>query len=567
MNIRLRRQGDGNEDLVSTPRLPFWIIAIIGYLAVAAYMVWLGRDQINPDGMAHIQNARHYANGRFELAVNSWWAPMVSWILVPSVWMKLSPVLVVKILGVFFGLFFAAATTSILREANESKLCYLGFLAALMLALIMLPAPITSDLLLTCLITWYLARSLRLLHENSLSYAFTTGLLGGVCYLTKSYALVFVMVHLCLTFSMRLLLIPESAARRQTGKLFLIATGGLLIAASPWIVIISVHDGAPTISSKGRIARIASPVYVKDRPLRKNNLQLPRAGRLILDENPAEDPYYRQPTWSPFDGLRGLKYQSVAVFRNGIRAIEYLKKAEPCGLLVCGWVVAVLLICTHNLSTRQAAFRLWASVSVALYIGGYVLVHVASDRYLWPVWGILLALSLHVFSYVSGCTISKGSESATAKNRANTAIKLCIASLFLLNMAYNILVRIDMWHGPTGETSKAMWLKEVAREIDIQGQVCSNHRHSALSVSYWTQTVFLGTFAGSSAGDVTTELTPFGKTFVLVFDDDDLAIELDTSSHFTKRCALRNAQGSGSVWAFEFDPLRRNSKGSIQLAK
>ena len=85
--------------------------AVVLYLLAAVHLAILSRDQINPDGISYIQVARNCAAGRFDLAVNSYWGPLLSWILVPFVWLGWDLQLVVKVLGVVLGLGFAVATT------------------------------------------------------------------------------------------------------------------------------------------------------------------------------------------------------------------------------------------------------------------------------------------------------------------------------------------------------------------------------------------------------------------------------------------------------------------------
>jgi hypothetical protein len=54
------------------PRGAWRLVVILLYSGAAAYVAHLARDRINPDAIAYIQNARHYAAGRFDLAVSGW---------------------------------------------------------------------------------------------------------------------------------------------------------------------------------------------------------------------------------------------------------------------------------------------------------------------------------------------------------------------------------------------------------------------------------------------------------------------------------------------------------------
>ncbi|NQT83890.1 glycosyltransferase family 39 protein, partial [bacterium] len=425
------------------------MLAVAAYLVIAGYIVRLSRNQINPDAVAYVQVARHYASGRWDLAVNSWWGPLLSWLLIPAVWMEIEPLLVVKIFGILFGLGFALAVASLVGKMNDNEGRFLGFLAALMLALTMLPSPVTPDLLLTCLLTWYFSLSIGLLERARASRAFAMGLLGGVAYLTKAYALPFVTVHLCLTFIMKRLLVRRGLAQGRALKPFVAALAGMLIVALPWIVVISEHDGTLTFSSVARFSRAYSPIGVR-RARPAAQIHRPRAGRITSHENQVEV-REGQSVWSPFKDVRGIKYQLVTIFRNAILALGHLKAADSFGILMCGLLVSVLLLfpLRRSFLAKEGILMLWASVSVGAYLGGYILT-VVSQRYLWPVWGLLLGLSVHALGRLHRNRHPRGSDDHARQNRGpigprSAPFRPAIAFLLLISIGYNTLLTIEDW--------------------------------------------------------------------------------------------------------------------------
>jgi hypothetical protein len=59
--------------------------------AVGLALAWINRNQINPDGVAYIQIARHFAHLQIREAVNGYWSPLLSWLLVPFLWLHADP--------------------------------------------------------------------------------------------------------------------------------------------------------------------------------------------------------------------------------------------------------------------------------------------------------------------------------------------------------------------------------------------------------------------------------------------------------------------------------------------
>ena len=207
-------QRDVDDRLASTDGRPLravWACATGGFALLAGLLVWLSRWHLNPDAVAYVQIARHYAGGRFGLAVNSWFGPLLSWLLVPAVRLGLEPVLFVRLMNVGLALGFAVGAVALTARLGGGRGRLLAYVCALLLGVTMVPWPVTPDLLLTCLLTWYFVLSLDLAFAGSSGRALAVGLLGGLCYLAKAYALLFVVAHLVLTFAIR-----HVAARRPS---------------------------------------------------------------------------------------------------------------------------------------------------------------------------------------------------------------------------------------------------------------------------------------------------------------------------------------------------------------
>jgi len=529
-------------------------LAVAAYLLIAGYIVFLCRSEVgDPDAVAYVQIARHYAQGRLDLAVSSWWAPLFSWLLVPAVWAGIEPLVFGRILGVLFGLGFALAVAAVVREMKGDEHRSLAFVAALMLALIMLLRPLMPDFLLTCLLTWYFVLTARLLKRCSLSRSFATGFLGGCAYLAKAYALPFITLHLCLTFTMRRWLVRRGLAEGQVLKPFAMAVAGLLLVCLPWVARISAHDGVLTISGSGRYDLI--PVRAAGLgPLPYKELQRLRSGRITSWENPMEVPY----DWpSASKVLAGVKFQLATVFRNFEEAFKG-ETAAGFGILLLGLlaVTFILLFLRQSLSTTEFVLCCWAFTSVAIYVGGYILLHVRL-RYLFPVSGISLALFVHALGWLRKSSDFHRSEEQAEECPALTrrifaAFRRGLTGLLVVSIGGMLLFMIAGWHGSRGKGAQAHWLKKSARGFGITGRVAANVWSLGLYMSYWSDSVFLGEFGGDSPEAIAKELTPFGQTFVLVFYNKALADKLEKDPLFKTVGVSADLSGNQVVYAFEF---------------
>jgi hypothetical protein len=599
---------------------------VLVYLVLAAALLETARDAVNPDAVAYIQNARHWAAGRADLAVASHWGPMLSWLLVPAIWLGVDPLLTLKALAVVWGLGFAACAARLTRALTGGWWQLAAFSAGLLLALTMLPGPVTPDMLLTFVTTLYFCLSIRLLGKATPSLALAVGVVGGVAYLIKGYALPFVVAHLLLTAVLRWRLVKrvrsakcvvrseeeettgafsrepqasasrvepaikeppspyplpsrergeEEAAPEKAGKpgpreassvvLLGVALFGLFAVAWPWAAVISRQEGHFTFSSSGGHTRIWCPILHPDpRPFPFVPVQLPRAGRLTVWENPSECPL-PWPTWSPLDGTRGLENQLETIWGLTAKALACLKELDSAGVLLAGLLGGGLLTLLLNRwrmgGDDTQCRRRWVWLSVIIYIGGYVLVGVES-RLLWPVTGMIVALGLETVWTLSRVDLrhgglKAGADPAVAAGRAFR--RACVAAL-LASLLYSVLLAGQQWRRFDGPGAKATWLKTASRSLlplDARARtaVVANEWHAGLHATYWSDNVFLGQFDGSGPEAVAAELAPVWRgqpICVLVFNNDELADRLSGSDGFRKLAKSVAPGGGESMSVFEY---------------
>lgn len=515
--------------------------AIAVYIVIASWFVDLSRHQINPDGVVYIMVARHYLSGRFDLAVNSYWGPLLSWLLIPAIWLKADPQLAVKILFLLFGLGFGLGVLSVLRALNgEAPLGARGaliLLAALLLAANMLPEPITPDLLLACIMSWYFALSIRLVRSASAGagLAVAVGAVGGLAYLAKAYALPFVAVHLVLTALTSRLAARRTDAPGPALKPFLTSLAAFAVVALPWVITISVQDGHATIGSAGRLTFFAKQEKLRSRSLpvySRHKLTRPRAGRVTTMENPTEVPAEFRPfDKEPFSWRLGAYLSNIRTLSR--LALRILKDADAFGLMMSGWLVTACLLAASRSfrSGLGGPLRLWTCLSILIYVGGYLPVHLR-DRYLWPIYGLLLALAVHAYSTLLAGRGAQPADDEGGKSPWLRRVGPWVVPVFLvLSVAWPCWDTADLWRKKSAYTQV---FRQAAEQLDVSGQVASNSWGEGLYCSFWNDGVLLGRTYGQSPEDIAAELAPFGgPTRLVIYRDPNLARRLYDSPLFT----------------------------------
>jgi len=540
---------------LSVSRLTAWV-CVSAYLVIGLGMAWLSRFEMTPDGFAYVQIARHYANGSLPLAVNSWWGPLLPWLLVPFIWMKMHPIFAARLLSIVFGLGFAAGVSALVRGMTGGRGWLIALVMGLMASLTMLPRYLSPDMLLACLITWYFVKTMKLLRSDSIGLAAAVGLLGGLAYLTKAYALPFVLFHLAGTVFFKSLLAGRSVTKASL-KQYAAAITVLLLVAAPWILTISIHDGRPTLGSAAKYASAWSGnESLGGMPFTR--LQLPREGRIWTWEDPAET-HFPWPTWSASDGVEGLKKQIRVAGANIVSLPALLNTADAFQLMSGGFILVLVFLfpLRRTLTSRPDAIRLWAALSILLYMGGYVSLFVY-DRYLWPTWGIMFALFIVGPPWLRVVSTAGENNDLTdrpgATSQTLTYWHRLILSVFVVSLSANAITEARA--RLNGKAHAAARFKQVGEKLKAHHLFASNRWRTGLYVTYWANGRFLGQAAGKTPDEVAAELAPFDQSVLLVFDDFALANALTQSPLFISLPIEK-----GGTWAFR---LRSPPERSVQ---
>lgn len=530
------------------------------YAVVAAAVAVISYPLLNADGVSYIQIARHYAAGDLELAVNSYWGPLVSWLLLPGVAAGLDPIVCFRVLDIACGLGMAAGSAALAARLAGPRAGRVAFSGALLLGLRMTPAPLSPDLLLACLIAWYAVAAVGFASQPTPRRAALVGLLGGLSYLAKTYALAFVVAHLATLGALGLVVLRQSTLGRL-GRYLPITAAALLLLAGPWVWAISAHDGQPTVGSVGPMAvsfaaRAAAGVQQPWQPVRQI-----RPGRLTAWENPVE-----------LEGRKGgvgpapsrtLSLGWIAL-RNVRLAADCLRVADGVGLLVLGTLISAVLLVLgwRSAPTADHVARTVLVTAVAIYVGGYLPVWVEM-RYYWPTWGLMLALTIDgIWNAGHGTTLTERGASASRDEALGfegpgARLRAVVLAMLVVGVTVQSLGAIAARH-LRGEFAAARALRKAGRALGPGPHLVSNRWEAGVFAAYWSKTPFLGQLGSREPPAIARELAPVAPARLLIFDDGALARDLDETAGF-RRIATYSLP-DGPVALLEYAPVRAGGR-------
>jgi hypothetical protein len=248
-----------------SPRIHMWALAsafgcAVLVLAFCAY--WFRFDLNNIDGISYISIATQYANGQADTALNAYWSPMVSWLMVPFLMSGMSGIfafMVVNAISAACGI--AIGSIFIWRRTGHKVIPTLlfivistAFFAGTTFVLTPDSLVVTWMILFLVALTWAdgvidMADSGR--RKLWLAGA-TLGAVGALGYFVKQFLIPVYVVSLVIWIAIRLW--PrQRAAGAVSSRPTLTAVTALAVVVAvvcgPWAIALSVKYGEPTIGT------------------------------------------------------------------------------------------------------------------------------------------------------------------------------------------------------------------------------------------------------------------------------------------------------------------------------
>ena len=185
-NIPLAKKGFGFN----------WKHAALLLLVLFAILFPFYRHIIDVDAIGYITVARYYAAGEWAKAINGYWSPLNSWLMVPMIKLDLNDVLCFKIANVFFGIGALYQTEKLLNKfsySNKQNTALL--LTAMVIVLYYASVQLAADMLFTWIFLMYVNVVLKDDLDTNTKSNIHAGLIGAIAFFAKSYGGIFFILH------------------------------------------------------------------------------------------------------------------------------------------------------------------------------------------------------------------------------------------------------------------------------------------------------------------------------------------------------------------------------------
>ena len=348
------------------------------------------------DELSYLSAAAKYASGDLS-AVNSYWAPLLSWMLAPFLALGFSAVTASDIVSVLSGLLALQGGRALVRTLGAT-----GWLARVLdytlvaIALYCAMPYLSADLVLAAILSYYFSVVLRRDYALRRSSGYLSGMLGGLAYYAKVYAFPFFVAHFVLV-NVAHFLWADAAARAGVRRH---ARNGFLVFAAMVAVWVGAMYAKYEVVTLGLTSKYNFAIVgpeARNRPILAIGLDAdPRPGNTSVWEDPAD--FYKVPSalecclkpWSPFSSIAALKHQLRLVKTNLAITLEDFQLFSSLSYAV---IILCALLCIPRLADARAHIPIvLALLGMGIYSAGYMLVY-SDERYLWPMLFLLVALS------------------------------------------------------------------------------------------------------------------------------------------------------------------------------
>ncbi|MEO0288248.1 MAG: hypothetical protein ABIN00_01210 [candidate division WOR-3 bacterium] len=441
----------------------FWLTLFIFSLTFF-FLFPFFRYQINPDGISLINITKKYLTGNFKLAVNGYWSPLISFLLVPFLVVFKEGIISFKILSYFIGLFSIYSFDRFLKnsgvKSNYRKIFLMIILPVVTTHFTLIT--ITSDFITT---TFFLFLLSFLVDENIFKqkYSFIlVGFIGFLTYLAKTYGFFFFLGLLMILFLFNLI-----KKDFKNVKYFFLSGIVFIFLSSIWIIAISAKYGYPTLGTTGKFNYTVLTVdTLKLKEIYTHPLPPPDSFSTSFWDDPS---YVKHPEINIKMIVGNLNYYLKIVSERTLRTFKLLLSFSL--FLPLFFILSIFLFIKKK---NRKNLLLIFSASILSFIG-YLPVEI-ERRYIFINFYLIASLFLIIL------------ENFEIKNY------LKILSFVLISLSFLIMPMKELKSDlNSGKDVYNLYLK--LKDLNISGNIASNsNRKNTTYISYYLNLKYFGTF-------------------------------------------------------------------------
>lgn len=433
----------------------------IGFFFLPALILLLGtyllypycQFYIDPDAIAYLTVAKHYAVGDIPKAVNGYWSPWSCWLTALLIKMNFTPftsAIVVNTVGALG--FLWASQFLFLRYSKQVKLNYLLSVTFSCFIVYAVYKQSFADLWYCCFLMILILLITKEHFIKNIGQWILAGLLCCLAYYAKAYALPFGLLSISVVVFLQMKA-QQMFSFNNWATIFFTVTISCFLFASPWLWMLYHKYGIVTTGTAGSLNL---SWYLVGHPYFKSGIDL------LLPPVYSGGIYYWEDPWVANGALPHF-YSSPSLFikqlakvvQNILKFISSMNELSAFMLPI--YILATGALCSKKMRMQLPPKLIQIIIVFLIFPLAYFLINFES-RYLWFMLPFALLLGALVLVQI--------------KIKFHSKVSFCfISACFLLSfLAFPIWDMKNMIHEGYDEYSLAQQMKQA----NIKGSMASN---------------------------------------------------------------------------------------------
>jgi hypothetical protein len=479
------------------------------YLIAGLYLLSYFQYQLNPDGVSYISIAQKYSKLNFNDAVNGYWGPLFSWLMIPFILSGLSTIMAAKILSLAIGLSGIVAIWSFSYKFGITEWVRNLILTALIpFILYSALSLITPDLLLMCILITYFNIIFSKNYPASSSKALMCGILGGVAYLSKGYAFPFFIMHFTLFNILHFYRDKTYERKKLILKNFFLGFIVFSLIAGSWIFVLSHKYHRIVITTAGSFNYGGLHPDLTNMPENEGTglIKPPNESAIHTWEDPS---YFETTLWNPFQSWQYFQHSIYIILKNIYDNYLIYIYISPLSVVVIFFCFFSLV---YTKSVQVIDNKLFFPlITLMLYpIGYWFTAPVFSHRLIWVNNIILILMGGYLFN-------------AIFKNTSIDERTKKIA-FYIFLITFMIMPMRDLYHDIREKPGKYVFdlSESIKKENYAKGNIASNGNLAAsLFISFHLNTPYYGIPNLKQKQDLLSELKKNNIDYYFVWKKHD----------------------------------------------
>ncbi|MDO8281287.1 MAG: hypothetical protein Q7U10_01465 [Thermodesulfovibrionia bacterium] len=469
--------------------------------------------------------ALEYSRGHFHNAVNGFFPPLISWLMVPFIKLGMTPVFAFRALNLVTGLFILIGAKALSYKFNIADGIRNALLLALVPILLYYSTYLFPDMLALCFLVYYTVIIFDNKYPDRVKNGLLCGVLGSLAYFSKNYAFPFFVAHFLMLNALFFLRCKTAIEKKNVFRNAVVGLVVFFMVSGVWVYLISSKYGSFTFGTAGDyMSKLLGPEVRADYQFEDTQEDDPVywAGLLKPSYETAlsawDDPSFMLNKFYPktVKLTSDPKYLVQRMLKN-TRIVIQTVFVKWFSFLSIPIIIAYILFCIQPLDKLlQRGDIIYPLATVVLFSAGLTpfVVNIDNVRYFWFDNILLLLMGGQVLSVL-------------IRNEFFSGLRMSILIIFFVLSFIAGPLRNVIQKPARGEDNYALF--EKLKAYNVQGNIASDDKWSdALQVAYHLKldndgTFFYGVPKKNQSGEALLhELKSHNIDYYLVYGESGL---------------------------------------------